>query len=1064
MKNFLLCIFLSICSVFGFGQILEEGFDDITNLPGWTMTNQSTTVGSTNWFQGNTGVFNSHSGDPTSYIGANFNNTTGGTGTISNWLITPTLNLKDGDTLTFWTRTSEGSIWDDRLEVRSSVGAMTVPSGGPTDVGSFTTVNLIINDDYSLSYPEVWTEFEVVVSGVGSTPVAMNFAFRYNVILAGPSGTYSNYIGIDTVSVVEGDGGGGGDTDCETTPGIIINDDGTVENGGSGNPATVTEVIFVDKFTPSSYPATIESVCAAFVTLTGGTPNMSYDIVVYDDDGAAGVPGTLLGEMNGLTANDIPVFTAGAAPVWQTASTASENWEVTEGSVYIGVRFIPSTPNHFMAMDQTTSTPQGQGYWWNDSDGIWQTITSGWPTYRSLFVRPVLASDGGPGGDECEWTVHVWEDYFGDEVSWELRASDGTILLSGGGYGNGYDDTQTVTAAGPLEFYIEALGLFGDNEPSYEVSNGTEVLVSGQILSTGSGEATYSDLNCADVGEPEEGCFVTGTFDQWPSTTYVPACMGVEEPITTAGWAGEFSKVQVTAGVEYIFSSSVATDYITIADEDEEIAFATGTGTVTWTSPVDQVIRFYTHTDEDCGIESVSRTRAVQCGEPFIVEEPDYPCFQGDGLASNGFENGYNVIDGSDYRNADDFIVDGSFTVQYIRMNFFMNPGATVSSATFNIRGDEGGAPSEDDIVETFTLTPISHQVLGSNFGYDISQVEFVLTDEVELGAGTYWLQPLVTASDAGAVFWEISSTGTLGNPIHTSEFNGSWNADPDGMQAVFFIAGECGETSTECSQEFTSDDVTNGVGFINDGANHLIAANDVVVAADTSFNVERITLDVVSLGGEPTVFDVSFYEDDAGVSTQIGATQTGVTPTSITPNGTFGSAGYPVYTVVIDLPTQQLLQAPGADTRFWIGISGAPSVDAQFVYWISYDYTATTDSEPTWQSQDGGATWSMFVSSSGANAEGVMLVEGTCDTLGVSDMTSFDFAYYPNPVKDVLNITSQKAVQNVSVYNLAGQQMLASAKVVNGQINVSGLSSGVYVFRVTLEGGKVETFKIIKK
>src|SRR5690606_29013368 len=238
MKNFLLCFILLVGSVFGFGQILEEGFDDIENLPGWTMTNQSTTIGTTNWFQGNITVFNSHSGDPASYIGANFNNTTGGTGTISNWLITPTLNLKDGDTLTFWTRTSEGSIWDDRLEVRSSVGAMTVPSGGPTDVGSFTTVNLIINDDYSLSYPEVWTEFEVVVSGVGSTPVAMNFAFRYNVILAGPSGTYSNYIGIDTVSVVEGDGGGGGDTDCETTPGIVINDDGTVENGGSGNPAT----------------------------------------------------------------------------------------------------------------------------------------------------------------------------------------------------------------------------------------------------------------------------------------------------------------------------------------------------------------------------------------------------------------------------------------------------------------------------------------------------------------------------------------------------------------------------------------------------------------------------------------------------------------------------------------------------------------------------------------------------------------------------------------------------------------------------------------------------------
>ena len=78
--------------------------------------------------------------------------------------------------------------------------------------------------------------------------------------------------------------------------------------------------------------------------------------------------------------------------------------------------------------------------------------------------------------------------------------------------------------------------------------------------------------------------------------------------------------------------------------------------------------------------------------------------------------------------------------------------------------------------------------------------------------------------------------------------------------------------------------------------------------------------------------------------------------------------------------------------------------------------------------------------------------------------MTSFDFAYYPNPVKDVLYITSNKTVENVSVYNLAGQQVMASAKVENGQINVSSLSTGVYVFRATLQGGAIETFKIIKK
>ena len=67
-------------------------------------TNRSTTIGTTGWFQGNDAVFPAQGGATTSYIGANFNNTTG-TNTISNWLLTPPIGLQNGAVLTFWTRT-----------------------------------------------------------------------------------------------------------------------------------------------------------------------------------------------------------------------------------------------------------------------------------------------------------------------------------------------------------------------------------------------------------------------------------------------------------------------------------------------------------------------------------------------------------------------------------------------------------------------------------------------------------------------------------------------------------------------------------------------------------------------------------------------------------------------------------------------------------------------------------------------------------------------------------------------------------------------------------------------
>ena len=58
---------------------VTQGFDDITTLPGagWVQTNHSTTIGTTAWFQGNSTVFPAQWGAATSYIGANFNNTTG---------------------------------------------------------------------------------------------------------------------------------------------------------------------------------------------------------------------------------------------------------------------------------------------------------------------------------------------------------------------------------------------------------------------------------------------------------------------------------------------------------------------------------------------------------------------------------------------------------------------------------------------------------------------------------------------------------------------------------------------------------------------------------------------------------------------------------------------------------------------------------------------------------------------------------------------------------------------------------------------------------------------------
>jgi len=155
-------------------QAFTEDFNDITTLPaaGWVQTNHSQPIGTISWFQGNAAVFPAQTGAPTAYIGVNFNSGAGAA-TISNWLLTPPATLVNGATLSFWTRTTDLPTppdlpFPDRLEVRmSTAGNSTNVGTTATDVGDFTTLLLDINPNLDqTSYPMVWTQFTVTVTGV----------------------------------------------------------------------------------------------------------------------------------------------------------------------------------------------------------------------------------------------------------------------------------------------------------------------------------------------------------------------------------------------------------------------------------------------------------------------------------------------------------------------------------------------------------------------------------------------------------------------------------------------------------------------------------------------------------------------------------------------------------------------------------------------------------------------------------------------------------------------------------------------------------------------------------
>jgi len=131
-------------------------------------------------------------------------------------------------------------------------------------------------------------------------------------------------------------------------------------------------------------------------------------------------------------------------------------------------------------------------------------------------------------------------------------------------------------------------------------------------------------IGCTDfsfTSQDPPGYCLTASNGQYPSTTFTTTiCDGVTaESITDFGYAGEYSLVNVTGGLSYEFSSSVATDFITISDDAGTTPLAYGVTPVTYTPTADGVVRFYTHVDDQCGEEAVSRSRLVMCSGLAIV-------------------------------------------------------------------------------------------------------------------------------------------------------------------------------------------------------------------------------------------------------------------------------------------------------------------------------------------------------------------------------------------------------------------------------------------------------------
>lgn len=360
-----------------FSQAFTENFDDITLLAGngWFLQNNSSPVGITNWFQGTSvaggGPFDSFNGAANSYIGANFNNTTGGTGIISTWLLTPNRTFRNGDVIQFYTRKPAtpvgGTDYPDRLEVRLSTnGASTNIGAAGNNVGDFTTLLLSVNPTLVAGgYPFVWTQYTITLSGLPA-PTSGRVAFRYFVTGAGPSGANSDYIGIDnivytpyvcpTVSI--------------TTPSLPNGTAGTAYNQNLSQTGALGTPNFA--VTAGALPAGLTLSASGVISGTPtATGTFNFTVTVSDNSGCSGSAAysiTVVCPTITVNPSSLPGATAGASysqNLSQSGGFGTVNYAITSGALPAGLGFaggvISGTPTATGTFNFTVTATDASG-------------------------------------------------------------------------------------------------------------------------------------------------------------------------------------------------------------------------------------------------------------------------------------------------------------------------------------------------------------------------------------------------------------------------------------------------------------------------------------------------------------------------------------------------------------------------------------------------------------------------------------------------------------------------------------------------------------------------------
>lgn len=577
-------IVAAVCALVPFSkanaQSFTEDFNDITTLAGsgWVMTNASVAVGSTNWFQGNTGTFAAYNGAADDYIGANYNNT-GSVGTISNWLMTPNRTFRNGDVITFYTRQAV-STYADRLQVRLSTNGASTTVGTGTGVGDYTTLLLDINPSYNgAGYPEAWTLYTITISGLPA-PTSGRIALRYFVESGGLNGTNSDYIGIDNVIYTP-----------YVCPAFTMTPSGALTGGAAGTAYNVsltqTGALGAPNYAVTAGALPPGLTLSASGTISGtptATGTFNFTVTVSDASGCSGSSAysiTVVCPANPTSLNGLPALCDNAGPY--TLVQGSPAGGTYSGTGVSGGMFDPAAGTQTITYDYTD--PYGCAHQSNNTITVNTAPTVTLDPLAAICDNGgiVMLTGGSPAGGTFSGTGVTGTDF--DPASGTQTIT--YTYTDANSCTNSATSTLTVNTAptvthdpmGAVCIDAGAVTLSGGS-PAGGTYSGTGVTGSDFDASSGTQTLTYT---YTDANSCTNSADFTMTVNDLPVVTQDPigaVCEDANDVTLSGGLpaGGSYSGTGVSGG---LFDPSAGTQTVTYSYTDANSCTNTATTTIT---------------------------------------------------------------------------------------------------------------------------------------------------------------------------------------------------------------------------------------------------------------------------------------------------------------------------------------------------------------------------------------------------------------------------------------------------------------------------------------------------